>query len=151
MRRITLSLDDTLADDFDAWAARHAYDTRSEAFRDLLRGRLGQERVDDGAATHCIATVSYVYDHHERQLAMRLAEQQHRHHGLTLSTLHIHLDHDHCLEVVALRGRLAEVRRFAESLIAERGVRHGHVHLVPVALEISQVRGEQHVHLKPNS
>jgi CopG family nickel-responsive transcriptional regulator len=151
MRRVTLSLDDTLAEDFDAWAEKHGYATRSEAFRDLLRGRLEQERIDEGDATHCIATVSYVYDHHERQLAKRMAEQQHGHHGLTLSTLHIHLDHDNCLEVVALRGRISEVRAFAEGLIAERGVRHGHLHLVPVQLEISRLRGESHVHLKPTS
>lgn len=149
MRRVTLSLDDPLADEFDAWASRHGYTTRSEAFRDLLRGRLEQERVEEGGASHCVATVSYVYDHHERQLAKRLAERQHGHHGLTLSTLHVHLDHDHCLEVVALRGRTDEVRRFAESLIAERGVRHGQLHLVPVSLEISRLRGESHVHLKP--
>jgi CopG family nickel-responsive transcriptional regulator len=151
MRRVTLSLADALADDFDAWADKHGYATRSEAFRDLLRGRLEQERIDAGNVTHCVATVSYVYDHDERQLARRLAEQQHGHHGLTLSTLKIHLDHTSCLEVVALRGKIAEVRAFAESLIAERGVRHGHLHLVPVNLEISRVRGEPHVHLKPSS
>jgi len=151
MRRITLSLDDPLADQFDAWAARHGYENRSEAFRDLLRGRLESERIDDGKASHCVATVSYVYNHHERQLASRLAESQHDHHGLSLATLHVHLDHDNCLETMALKGPLQKVKAFAESLIAERGVRHGHVHLIPVALEISQVLGEPHVHLHPTS
>lgn len=152
MRRITLSLDDPLADQFDAWAERHGYENRSEAFRDLLRERLERERIDDGQATHCVATVSYVYNHHERQLASRLAESQHDHHGLSMATLHVHLDHDHCLETMALRGPIRQVQAFAESLIAERGVRHGHLHLVPVALEISRVLGgEPHVHLHPTS
>ena len=151
MRRITLSLDDQLADQFDAWAERHGYENRSEAFRDLLRGRLENERLDDGRASHCVATVSYVYNHHERQLASRLAENQHDHHGLSMATMHVHLDHDNCLETMALRGPLKQVQAFAESLIAERGVRHGHLHLVPVALEISRVMGEPHVHLHPTS
>lgn len=151
MRRITLSVDETLADQFDAWASRHGYENRSEAFRDLLRGRLENERIDDDKASHCVATVSYVYNHHERQLASRLAEHQHGHHGLSMATMHVHLDHDTCLETMALRGPLKQVKAFAESLIAERGVRHGNLHLVPVTLEISQVRGEAHVHLSPTS
>jgi len=151
MRRVTLSLDDHLADEFDAWAARHGYENRSEAFRDLLRGRLEAERIDEGKATHCVATLSYVYNHHERQLASRLASHQHAHHGLSLATLHVHLDHDHCLETMALRGPVPAVRAFGEALIAERGVRHGHLHLVPVALEISRVNGAPHVHVQPIS
>jgi CopG family nickel-responsive transcriptional regulator len=96
-----------------------------------------------------VATVSYVYNHHERQLASRLASSQHAHHGLSLSTLHVHLDHDNCLETVVLRGPQAEVRAFAESLIAERGVRHGKIHIVPVEVEYTQVRGAPHMHLRP--
>ncbi|GAC1627909.1 MAG: nickel-responsive transcriptional regulator NikR [Nevskia sp.] len=151
MRRVTLSLDDHLADQFDAWAERHGYENRSEAFRDLLRGRLENERIDSGKATHCVATVTYVYNHHERQLASRLAESQHDHHGLSMATLHVHLDHDNCLETMALKGPLDKVRAFGESLIAERGVRHGHLHLVPVALEISKIAGQPHVHVSPIS
>ena len=151
MRRVTLSLDDHLAEQFDAWAERHGYENRSEAFRDLLRGRLENERMETGKATHCVATVSYVYNHHERQLASRLAESQHDHHGLSMATLHVHLDHDNCLETMALKGPLEKVRAFGESLIAERGVRHGHLHLVPVALEISRVGGQPHVHVSPTS
>lgn len=151
MRRITLSLDDHLADEFDSWAERHGYEHRSEAFRDLLRGRLERERIQSGKAGHCVATVSYVYNHHERQLASRLAESQHAHHSLSVATMHVHLDHDTCLEVMALKGPLAQVREFGEALIAERGVRHGQLHVVPVALEISRVGGQPHVHLRPKT
>jgi len=151
MRRMTLSLDEHLADQFDTWAERHGYENRSEAFRDLLRGRLESERIETGKATHCVATVTYVYNHHERQLASRLAENQHDHHGLSMATMHVHLDHDNCLETMALKGPLNKVKDFGESLIAERGVRHGHLHIVPVALEISRIGGQPHVHVSPTS
>lgn len=150
MRRITLSVDDQLADEFDAWASQHAYENRSEAFRDLLRRQLNQESETRSDAAYCVATVSYVYNHHERQLASRMAGHQHDHHGLSLSTLHVHLDHDNCLEIAVLRGPLQKVRSFGETLIAERGVRHGHLHLVPVELSFTRVHGEPHYHLQPS-
>jgi len=127
MRRITLSLDDDLADAFDQWASHHQYATRSEAFRDLLRGRLEDEQLARGGSHDCAVAVSFVYDHHERQLASRLADAQHAHHDICLSTLHVHLDHDNCLETTVLRGPMDAVMRFAESLIAERGVRLGKI------------------------
>jgi CopG family nickel-responsive transcriptional regulator len=91
-------LDDPLADQFDQWARDHGYDNRSEAFRDLLRGRIEHERTESPGSGYCLATVSYIYNHHERQLASRLAAVQHAHHGLSLATQHVHLDHDNCLE-----------------------------------------------------
>ena len=132
MRRVTLSLDDDLADAFDHWAERHQYGTRSEAFRDLLRGRLEAEELAKGGDHECAAAVSFVYDHHERQLASRLADAQHAHHDICLSTLHVHLDHDNCLETTVLRGPMDTVMQFAESLIAERGVRLGKILVVPL-------------------
>ncbi len=149
MRRITLSVDDQLADDFDQWASRYGYDNRSEAFRDLLRRQLKEEQEQAPQSGHCVATLSYVYNHHERQLASRIAANQHDHHGLCLSTLHVHLDHDNCLEATVLRGRLTQVRAFGEALIAERGVRHGQLHLIPVDAQFTQVHGQPHVHLRP--
>jgi CopG family nickel-responsive transcriptional regulator len=134
MRRITLSLDDTLADQFDDWADRHQYQNRSEAFRDLLRARLETEQLAQGGDGDCAAAVSFVYDHHERQLSSRLAETQHAHHGICLSTLHVHLDHDSCLEITVLRGPMQQLQAFAQALIAERGVRHGKVQIVPLGL-----------------
>ena len=80
----------------------------------------------------CIACLSYVYNHHERELSERLARIQHADHALTISTTHAHLDHDNCLETVLLRGPMRAVRRFAERIIAERGVHHGSVNVVAV-------------------
>ena len=80
--------------------------------------------------TACVATLSYVYNHHERELAERLMSLQHEHHDLTVSAMHAHLDHDHCIETVILRGPAQAVRRFADGVIAERGVRHGALNLI---------------------
>ena len=151
MRRLTLSLEESLAKQFDRWTRRHRYQNRSEAFRDLLRERLQKERSDTSVGGHCVAVVSYIYNHHERQLASRLANIQHAHHALSLCTQHVHLDHDHCLETVVLRGEIERVRQFAEALIAERGVRDGQIHIVPVEFHSTMLNGQPHLHIRPFS
>ncbi|MDO5531796.1 nickel-responsive transcriptional regulator NikR [Sutterella sp.] len=133
MQRITISIDDDLAEDFDRLIAERGYRNRSEAFRDLIRGAKADAAVaspDPDAI--CVASASYVYDHHERQLSTRLTEIQHAHGGLVISLMHAHVSGDDCLETVFLRGRIAEVRAFADALVAEPGVRHGAVSIVPV-------------------
>ncbi len=134
MERVTISLDDGLLDEFDSFIRRKGYENRSEAIRDLLRRRLEADREETGDANHAIGCLSYVYNHHQRELARRLTETQHSHHDLMLSTLHVHLDHENCLEVVLLQGAAPAVRLFAEATIAETGVRHGHLHLVATEL-----------------
>lgn len=132
MRRLTISVDDALADAFDALVRGKGYLNRSEAFRDLVRKELGRAELDGAPDAWCVATVSYQYDHHQRQLANRLVHMQHEHHEVAIASQHIHLDHDNCLETVILRGRYAEVRACADSIVAQTGVRHGSVHLVPL-------------------
>ena len=151
MHRLTISLDESLAEAFDAFTARHGYQNRSEAVRDLIRDRLEQERLREPDSQFCIASVSYVYNHHERELASRLAGLQHAHHDLSLSTMHVHLDHDECMETVILRGRVEAVRAFADALIAERGVRHGKVNVVPVDAVVPAPGSHQHVHYRPRT
>ena len=131
MERVTISLDETLLEEFDGYIKRKGYENRSEAIRDLLRHRLEQDRLAEGAADHAVGALSYVYNHHQRELARRLTHTQHEHHDLMLSTLHVHLDHENCLEVVVLRGPTQGVREFAQTTIAETGVRHGSLHLIP--------------------
>lgn len=147
MERITISLDRELAQAFDRLIRGRGYANRSEAIRDILRRELEAERLAREEAPHCVASLSYVYNHHERQLAERLTEQQHHAHDLVVSTMHVHLDHDHCLEAVILRGATEEVRRFADRLSAERGVRHGQLNLIPVDSEPVPA----HVHTRPKS
>ena len=150
MQRFTISLDENLAAAFDRLIAERGYSTRSEAVRDILRSRLqdNEERRNDKGS--CVASLSYVYNHHERELSARLTSIQHAHHDLTVSTMHAHLDHDQCIETVLLKGAVNQVRKFAEEMIAERGVRHGQLNLVSVELGKPHSHGGAiHRHLKP--
>jgi len=155
MQRFTISLDDKLAHDFDHWIAGRGYANRSEAVRDLLRAELERARQAAQQSLHCIATLSYVFNHHERDLAERITRLQHEHHELTVSTMHAHLDHDHCLETVILKGPTARVQHFADAVCAERGVHHGKVNLISVDQhQPHRAAGRggahaPHLHLKP--
>lgn len=141
MQRFTISLDDDLAVQFDRLIADKGYVNRSEAVRDLIRAQLGNARLSPRsgaggkqrkAATWCVASVSYIYDHHEQTVTARVLGLQHDHHDLVITSLHTHLDHDHCLETAILRGPTEAVQACAEQLVALRGVRHGNVHIVPL-------------------
>jgi CopG family nickel-responsive transcriptional regulator len=151
MDRFTISLDENLASAFDELIRGRGYATRSEAVRDVLRTHLQHNREQQDAKGACIANLSYVYNHHERELAERLASIQHAHHDLTISTMHAHLDHDQCLETVMLKGPVQQVRKFAQEIIAETGVRHGQLNLVSVELSrLHSHGGAAHRHLTPH-
>lgn len=147
MERFTISLDEVLAESFDHLIRERGYANRSEAVRDMIRRELESRRVEKAEAPHCVASLSYVYNHHERRLAERLTDLQHHAHDIVVSSMHVHLDHDNCLETLFLRGHTEEVRAFAEKLSAERGVRHGTLNLIPVEDEAAP----HHVHSRPKS
>lgn len=147
MRRLTISVDDELADTFDRLVAEKGYENRSEAFRDLLRDELDRRRLETGDARFCVGVLSYVYNHHERDLPRRLTSMQHGQHDVTVAALHAHLDHDNCIESVILRGPTAAVVRFAQGVIAEKGVRHGEFRPIPV--DVGNAHHHVHRHLRP--
>lgn len=157
MQRFTISLDDSLAELFDRLITDHAYENRSEAVRDLIRERIDRERLDAApSGDWCVASVSYVYDHHEQTVSERILGLQHEQHDLFVTSMHTHLDHDHCLETTTLRGPTAAVRECAQALIALRGVRHGNIHLVPLSADDHRhvhhhSAKAPHVHFKPLS
>lgn len=124
LSRIGVAIDSDLLKRFDALIAKRGYTNRSEAFRDLIRDDLIQT-ASESPDSHVVGTLTLVYDHHVRQLSERLTGMQHDYHHNVLSTLHVHLDHDHCLEVLVLRGKASIVRRVADSLVATKGVKHG--------------------------
>lgn len=148
MERVTISLDEGLLAEFDGYLKRKGYANRSEAIRDLLRERLDADSLSEDRSEHAVACLSYVYNHHQRELSRRLAKAQHAHHDMVLSTLHVHLDHDNCLEIAVLKGQTATVRAFADATIAETGVRHGNLHLVPAQMvqETHTHGGDDHAH-----
>jgi len=122
--RFGVSLDPDLLGQFDVLIRSEGYTNRSEAIRDLIRERLiRQEWQKDDAQV--AGTVSLVYDHHELDLPRRLTEVQHDHHDLIISTVHVHLDHHNCLEVLVLKGEAARVRVLGEKLVSTRGIKHG--------------------------
>jgi CopG family nickel-responsive transcriptional regulator len=124
LSRFGISIDERLLRRFDALIGKKGYVNRSEAIRDLIRGALVEEDWgDDDRET--VATVTLVYDHHTRDLSDKLTEQQHSHHREIISTLHIHLDARHCLEVVVIKGQASRVKRLADELIGTKGVMHG--------------------------
>jgi CopG family nickel-responsive transcriptional regulator len=156
MERISMSIDEKLAKAFDELIAARGYSSRSEAMRDLMRREVDANRDQPEARTHCVASLSYVYNHHVRDLANRLARAQHAHHDLVIATMHVHLDHENCLESVFLKGQTVAVRAFADATRAERGVAYGQLNLITVEggdqhplANIHQHHG--HLHLTPRA
>lgn len=133
MQRITITIDDALMAELDALIAARGYQNRSEAIRDLARAGLQQAGSATPPSASCVAALVYVYDHTKRELPKRLADTFHDHHEMSVSTLHVHLDRDTCMEVTVLKGQTGAVRHFADHVIAERGVRHGQLVIMPDA------------------
>jgi len=124
LSRIGVSIDSDLLHRFDSFIADKGYENRSEAFRDLIRDRLvGSAVITSNALV--VGTVTLIYDHHTRLLPEKLTDLQHEFHEIIISTLHAHLDHENCLEVVVLRGKSREVQKLADRLISTKGVQHG--------------------------
>jgi CopG family nickel-responsive transcriptional regulator len=145
MQRITITIDDDLLETIDRLSDQRGYTSRSEALRDIVRDAIkGEQSVADGD-TPCFATLSYLYEHETRDLARRLTIAQHHHHGLSVSTLHIHVNDRDCLEVAVLKGTVRDVQAFADSVVTQRGVRFGDLHVMPVE-EGATVAGHGHAH-----
>ena len=132
MQRVTLTLDDDLLEAVDRLAQERGYTSRSEAVRDFIRDALGQHDRTGPDEETC-ATLTYVFDHHKRDLAKRLLQTGHDHHGLAVASMHVHLDHDSCLETVVLRGPRGAIIAMSDAITAQRGVRYGQLHLIPAA------------------
>lgn len=123
LTRFGVSLDQKLLQMFDRHIQRRRYTNRSEALRDLIRDNLVGEEWDEDKET--IGTVTFVYDHHVRDLTRKLTDIQHDCQGQILSGMHVHLDHNHCLEVLVVKGRGSDVKKLADALISVKGVKHG--------------------------
>lgn len=124
LQRFGVAVEEDLLAQFDGLVADRGYANRSEAIRDLIRDALVQRSWKEGREEAAGAVV-LVYDHHKRDLQARLTDVQHEAHHHIISTMHAHLDHDNCMEVVLLRGKPREIASVADGLIAVRGVKHG--------------------------
>src|SRR5262252_9696266 len=123
LSRIGVAIDTELLTKFDHLIGQRGYTNRSEAFRDLIRDDLVQ-KTWESPDSNVVGTVTLVYDHHVRMLSEKLTDMQHDFHRSILSTLHVHLDHDNCLEVLVVRGASSDVQKVAGSLISTKGVKH---------------------------
>lgn len=121
--RFGVSLDRKLLGAFDRHIRQRHYTNRSEALRDLIRDKLVGEEWDENKQT--MGTITYVYDHHVRDLAGKLTDIQHAHSGQILSAMHVHLDHHHCLEVLVVKGKGSDIKKVADALVSVKGVKHG--------------------------
>jgi len=122
--RFGVSLEENLLAQFDRVIARKGYTNRSEALRDLIRESLVREQWELGTE-EAVGTLTLVYSHDVHELADKLTDLQHAHYRTIVSTLHVHLDPHHCLEVLVLRGKAKELKAIADRLIGTRGVKHG--------------------------
>ncbi|MBS1166596.1 MAG: nikR [Proteobacteria bacterium] len=146
MERITITIEEDLLSEIDKLSQERGYKSRSEVFRDMAREALAREKLEKSQTPDsdqlCHGALTYVYDHGVRDLPNRLTDNHHAHNAISISTMHVHVSADDCLEVSILAGTAAELRRFADSVISQRGVRHGSLHVIPA----SAGQGHSHTH-----
>jgi CopG family nickel-responsive transcriptional regulator len=124
LARIGIAIPEDLLKEFDRLIEYRGYSNRSEAFRDMVRKELVEE-IAASPNAEVYGTVTLIYDHHSRLLMGKLTDIQHQYHNAILSSVHVHLDHDNCLEVILVRGKSTLVQKLANALIAVKGVKHG--------------------------
>ena len=120
--RFGVSLDKALLDKFDRYIRERNYSNRSEAFRDLIRQELIKKEWQEG--DDVAGAITLIYDHHRKDLLNKITDLQHDFQKVIISTQHIHLDHDNCLEIVAVRGQPREVTKLADMMKSIKGVKH---------------------------
>jgi len=129
IERIGLSVDGQLLKEFDDLISQKGYENRSEAFRDMMRDELGKEKLKNPNAK-AVAAVFILYDHHNARLSQKLLQMQHTHLLETISSMHVHVTHHDCLEVIILKGKVGQIRKLADSIISLKGVHLGKLNLV---------------------
>jgi CopG family nickel-responsive transcriptional regulator len=146
--RFGVAIPADLLEQYDRLIAQKGYSNRSEAIRDLIRDQLVAEAIESDG-DEMIGTVTVVYNHHARQLSTRLTAFQHQHYARVISTLHVHLNADYCLEVMVIQGTSEDIRRIANQLIGTKGVAHGKLtmtSMLPEFLSTAQGPGTADAH-----
>ena len=133
--RFGVSLSGSLLKELDRMIRQKGYRNRSLAISDMIRDHLVAHRQD---LTDCevAGTITIVYDHHRSHVQEALTDLQHEQLTTIISSLHVHLDHDNCLEVLVVRGKASEVRNLGERLTAIRGVKHGKITLTTAGKDL---------------
>lgn len=132
--RFGVSLEKELLEKFDRLIKEKKYPNRSEAIRDLIRENLVKREWAEGKEV--AGAITLVFDHHKRELVNTLTDIQHDFHQLIISSQHIHLDHDNCLEIIVVRGKPIEVRGLADKLRVTKGVKYGSLSIATTGKEL---------------
>lgn len=132
MERITVTINDALLEKFDELIELKGYANRSEGVRDAVRQMLADQQIAADEDSKCVGCVVYMYSHKERALSSRLIEAQHHYHDIPTATLHLHIDADNCVEATVLNGAVRDVRKLADHITSQTGVKHGRLHLIPI-------------------
>ena len=127
--RFGVSIDLDLLENYDRLIAERGYENRSEALRDLIRDALIQQKIEMQTDIFALGSLTLVYDHHARNLAQEMGDIQHKFHENILSVMHLHVSHDDCLEIIALRGIVAEIVELANALLSLKGIKNGKLFL----------------------
>ncbi len=119
--RFGVSMDNALIEGFDGLIKEEGYVNRSEAIRDLIRERLVEEEWEED--DEVCGGILLVYDHHKHHLSEKITEIQHHFYKLVISTQHIHMDHDNCMEIISIRGKARDIKNFFNKLRATTGIK----------------------------
>lgn len=133
--RFGVSFPETLLKQFDKLIKKKKYPNRSEAIRDLIRRELIKEEIDSDAEVAGVLNI--LYDHHKYALSEKLNSLQHEYYESIISSTHVHLNHDNCLEVILLKGKAKNIKKFADQIISVKGVKHGDLHLTSSGHKLS--------------
>jgi len=122
--RFGVSIEPELIKKFDKIIKKEGYTNRSEAIRDMIRKNLIHDKIQDPGA-EVIGTLTIIYDHHIGNLTNKLLEVQHKNHKEILTTTHIHIDHQNCLEILVLKGKIKHIQKLSDNIISIKGIKHG--------------------------
>jgi CopG family nickel-responsive transcriptional regulator len=122
--RFGVSIETELLKKFDSLSSKKGYSNRSEALRDLIRDELISEKIDDENAL-CFGIITFVYDHHKREIEKTLNNFQHDYYKTILFTSHVHIDHDNCMEIVVVKDKAGRAKALADKILSFKGVKHG--------------------------
>lgn len=137
--RFGVSIDADLLENFDRLIAERNYENRSEALRDLIRDELVQQKIETQPETQALGSLTLVYDHHSRTLPKEMGEIQHDFHENIISVMHLHVSHDDCLEIIALKGIVLKIVELSNALLSLKGIKHGKLFLTLPSSEITSL------------
>lgn len=136
--RFGVSIEQDLLENFDRLLSERRYATRSEALRDLIREALIEQKIETETGIEALGSLTLVYDHHAANLLQGMTEAQHDFHELILSVMHLHVSHEDCMEIIALRGIVSEIVHLANGLLSLKGVKNGKLFLTLPSSNITE-------------